>query len=82
MLSLLASCLAFLLTPRAVNIRIACACNRLDAPLSWQEREAVYSQLADLFYYKYVLSKTRSAEVRLLDARDGAQPGWYLAEDI
>jgi len=79
MLSLLASCLAILLTPRAVNIRIACACNRLDAPLSWQEREQVYSQLADLFYYKHVLSKAQSAEVRL----DGAQPGcWYLAEDI
>ena len=73
--------LALLLTPRAVDIRIACHTNRLDSPLSWQEREAVYSQLSELFFYKYVLSNAQSAEVRLLpDCPETAC--WYLAEDF
>lgn len=72
-----------LLTPHAIDVRIACHTNVLDSPLSWQEREAVFAKLADLFYYKYVLQNVESAEVRFLpDGYDCPENGaWYLFED-
>ena len=84
MLSFLVAQLSLPLTPHAIDVRIACHTNRLDAPLSWQEREFVYAQLADLFYYKYVLANVQSAEVRLLpDTYDCPETAcWYLAEDF
>lgn len=88
MLSFVLAHLCLLLTPRAIDIRIACHTNLLDSPLSWQEREAVFAKLADLFYYKYVLANVRSAEVQVLpdtyDCPAQLQPGgsWYLVEDF
>jgi hypothetical protein len=88
MLSLMLAHLSLLLTPRAIDIRIACHTNYLDSPLSWQEREAVYAKLADLFYYKYVLTNVRSAEVRTLPdvyncpAQLQSSGHWYLFQDF
>lgn len=76
-----------ILTPHAIDVRIACLTNTLDSPLSWQEREAVFAKLSDLFWYQYVQQNVKNAEVRLfpetydcpIDWDDGV---WFLAEDF
>jgi hypothetical protein len=80
-----------LLTPQAIDVRIACFTNILDTPLTFTERENVFSTLHDLMYYKYVLQNVENAEVRILPDRfdcpnategSGEDSGsWYLLED-
>lgn len=77
------------LTPQALDVRIACFSNLLDSPLTFAERETVFGTLHELFYYKYVLQHVESAEVRFLPDRFDCPPNvtgddggaWYLAED-
>ena len=77
------------LSPQALDVRIACFSNLLDSPLTLAEREKVFGTLHQLFFYKYVLQNVESAEVRFLPDRfdcpnvtndDGGS--WYLAEEF
>ena len=66
-----------ILTPQAIDVKVKCYTNMLDSPLSWQEREAVFAQISDLFYYQYVQENVKTVQVQPED--DG---WWYLQQDF
>ena len=67
-----------LLTPQAIDVKVKCYTNMLDSPnLSWQEREAVFAKISDLFYYKYVQENLKTVQVQ---PEDGGL--WYLQQDF
>ena len=66
-----------ILTPQAIDVRVKCLTNVLDSPMSWQEREAVFAKISDLFYYQYVQENVKNVQVQ---PEDGGL--WYLQQDF